>query len=266
MARARRPGRARHRRVARHRQGDCARAGRRAARCVVGTATTEARRERDQRVPGAAGIAGRGIGAERERRAAVDACVGAIQKEFGAVGDPRQQRRHHARQPAAAHEGRGMGRDHGDRPQVGLPAVARGAARHDEGALRPHHQHHLGGRRRRGNAGQTNYAAAKAGIIGFPQVARARDRQPQHHRQLRRAGIHRHRHDARARRGAAQRAARRTFRSGGSGSREDVAAAVAFLASPAAAYITGARCTSTAACTWIEARHSNPARGSAGWR
>ena len=36
-----------------------------------------------------------------------------------------------------------------------------------------------------GNAGQTNYAAAKAGMVGLLQVARARSRQPQHHRELR---------------------------------------------------------------------------------
>ena len=34
-----------------------------------------------------------------------------------------------------------------------------------------------------GNAGQANYAAAKAGLIGFSQVAGARAGQPQHHGQ-----------------------------------------------------------------------------------
>ena len=44
-----------------------------------------------------------------------------------------------------------------------------------------------------GNPGQGNYAAAKAGLVGMTQVAGRRSRQPQHHRQLRGAGLHRHR-------------------------------------------------------------------------
>ena len=81
-----------------------------------------------------------------------------------------------------------------------------------------------------GNAGQTNYAAAKAGVIGFSKSLARESRQPQHHRQLRRARLHRHRHDARARRGAALRAheehSARTPRPAWRTSR----AAVAFLA------------------------------------
>jgi 3-oxoacyl-[acyl-carrier protein] reductase len=46
-----------------------------------------------------------------------------------------------------------------------------------------------------GNAGQANYAAAKAALIGLPVVG-ARGRQPRHHRKLRGAGLHRHRNDA----------------------------------------------------------------------
>ena len=38
-----------------------------------------------------------------------------------------------------------------------------------------------------GNAGQANYAAAKAGVAGHDALAGARTRQPRHHRQLRRA-------------------------------------------------------------------------------
>ena len=80
-------------------------------------------------------------------------------------------------------------------------------ARNDEGALRAHHQHQLR-RRLMGNAGQTNYAAAKAGMIGFTQVPRARDRVAQHHRERRRPGVHRHGHDTRARRETGAGAAR----------------------------------------------------------
>jgi NADP-dependent 3-hydroxy acid dehydrogenase YdfG/malonyl CoA-acyl carrier protein transacylase len=59
-----------------------------------------------------------------------------------------------------------------------------------------------------GNPGQANYAAAKAGARGVRQVARAGGRQPQHHGELRRAGFHRHRYDARIERGATRQAAR----------------------------------------------------------
>ncbi len=46
-----------------------------------------------------------------------------------------------------------------------------------------------------GNPGQANYAAAKAALVGFTKVARAGSRQPQHHDQLRGAGLRRYRHD-----------------------------------------------------------------------
>ena len=46
-----------------------------------------------------------------------------------------------------------------------------------------------------GNAGQANYAAAKAGMIRLLQIARQGDRQPQHYRQRGRTGLHRHGHD-----------------------------------------------------------------------
>ncbi len=45
---------------------------------------------------------------------------------------PGQQRRHHARQPGAAHERRGLGRGDGNQPVRRVPPVACGAARHDE--------------------------------------------------------------------------------------------------------------------------------------
>ena len=96
----------------------------------------------------------------------------------------------------------------------------------------------LGRRRHRAIAGQTNYAAAKAGVVGFSKVARARSRQPQHHGQLRRARFHRYRHDARARRRAAQGAARQ-IPLGRLGTSTMSRSAVLFLARPRAAYITG---------------------------
>ena len=54
-----------------------------------------------------------------------------------------------------------------------------------------------------GNAGQTNYSAAKAALVGFTKVAGSGSRQPRDYGELRRAGLHRHRHDALAGRGAA---------------------------------------------------------------
>jgi 3-oxoacyl-[acyl-carrier protein] reductase len=41
-----------------------------------------------------------------------------------------------------------------------------------------------------GNAGQCNYAASKAGLIGFTQVGGARAGVARHHGQRHRAGIH----------------------------------------------------------------------------
>ena len=43
-----------------------------------------------------------------------------------------------------------------------------------------------------GNAGQANYAAAKAGLIGMTQGAGAGGGGARHHGELRGAGLHRH--------------------------------------------------------------------------
>jgi 3-oxoacyl-[acyl-carrier protein] reductase len=90
-----------------------------------------------------------------------------------------------------------------------------------------------------GNAGQTNYAAAKAGVIGFTRSL-AREAAPR--------GITVNavapgfiETDMTAALGEEQRAALQAqIPLGRLGSVEDVAAAVAYLASPAAAYVTGA--------------------------
>ncbi len=48
-----------------------------------------------------------------------------------------------------------------------------------------------------GNPGQANYAASKAGCYRHEQGSGAGTGEPRHHRELRRAGLHRHRDDRR---------------------------------------------------------------------
>ncbi len=90
-----------------------------------------------------------------------------------------------------------------------------------------------------GNAGTVELRCGEGRHHRVLEVAGARNRLARHHRQRRRAGLHRHRHDARAARRAARGACSRRSRSGRLGAPDDIAKAVAFLASPAAAYITG---------------------------
>ncbi len=77
----------------------------------------------------------------------------------------------------AAHEGRRVGRDHGHESQVRVSVVEGGAARDDEGALRPHHQHRLGGRRQR-QCGADQLRRGKGGAGRIHQIAGAGGRQP----------------------------------------------------------------------------------------
>ncbi len=86
-----------------------------------------------------------------------------------AARHPRQQRRYHARSVADADEARGLGRGAGDEPDGHVPARAGGHAP----MLKQQ-----GGRiiavgsvvGQMGNAGQSNYAASKAGLIGFAKA------------------------------------------------------------------------------------------------
>ena len=137
----------------------------------LGKAGRQGRRHRDQRRRARRRCRGDRQGAGRARRGAVRRARRSDAEGARRHRDPGEQRRHHARQPRAAHEGRGVGRGDRDQPARGVPPVARGDARHDEGALGPHHQHHLGGRRlrqpgpgelRRGEGGRGRHDASRS--------------------------------------------------------------------------------------------------------
>ena len=90
-----------------------------------------------------------------------------------------------------------------------------------------------------GNPGQANYCASKAGLIGMSKSLAAGGRHAQHHRELRRARLHRHGDDRRAEREAeGGHPGARSRRSGWAPAR-DIAAAVVYLATDEAAYVTG---------------------------
>ena len=89
-----------------------------------------------------------------------------------------------------------------------------------------------------GSAGQANYAASKAGLIGMTKSLAQEMASREHHGECRRARLHRDGHDQ----GAPEDVKAKILASvplGRMGKPEDIAAAVKFLASEDASYITG---------------------------
>ena len=91
----------------------------------------------------------------------------------------------------------------------------------------------------RGNPGNAAYAASKARAARLHAHARGRDREPRHHGQLRRAGLHRHRDDGEVRQ-VPRRDGEARSRPGASPSRRRSPASSRSCSRPPAAYITGA--------------------------
>ena len=90
-----------------------------------------------------------------------------------------------------------------------------------------------------GNAGQANYAAAKAGDDRHVEIDRRRSRGPWHHRQLRGARVYRDRDDREIDRRSSAPGSAPQFPPDALALPADVAAAIIYLASAEAAYVTG---------------------------
>ena len=127
---ARRPGRAGHRRLARHRPGDRAGAGAAQGATVIGTATTDAgaagdRRSARRRIAGCRASCSTST-TPRASTPLVDAIVKEHRRACTSWSTTPASR---ATTLAHAHEGRRLGRGHRHQPEGRLPPVARGAAR-----------------------------------------------------------------------------------------------------------------------------------------
>ena len=114
----------------------------------------------------------------------------------GAGGHPHpgQQRGHHPRRPGHGHERGRLRRRHRNQPQGRVPVHEGGHPPHDEGALRPHRQHELGG----GPAGQPRpgqLLRQQGRPDRHDQVPGQGDGRPGHHRQRGGPRLHLHRYD-----------------------------------------------------------------------
>ena len=212
--------------------------GRRGA-SVVGTATTVSGARAIDALPGRSRPQGRGVVLDVADATAVEACFKAVDGARGHAVDPGQQRRHHPRRAADAHEAPRTGRPCID---TNLSAVYRTCKAVMRGMMKA-------------RKGRIVNIASVIGVDGqrrpdqlrrrqgrhdrFHQEPGPRGRLAQHHRQRGGAGLHRHRHDRRARRSAADGAARRRSRSAGSARRRTSPPPSPSWPSPEAGYITG---------------------------
>ena len=80
-------------------------------------------------------------------------------------------------------------------PHRRVPLRAPREQGHDPPAPRPHHPHLLGRRRCTARPGQVNYAASKSALVGMARSITRELGGRGDHRERRRPGLHRHRHD-----------------------------------------------------------------------
>ena len=95
----------------------------------------------------------------------------------------------------------------------------------------------------KGQFGQTNYSAAKAGEIGFTKALAQEGARARHHRQRHRAGLYQYRDGAGGAEGRAGEKILPTIPVGRLGEPEEIARCVVFLASDDAGFITGSTLT-----------------------
>ncbi len=179
---------------------------------VIGTATSEQGARAIDAKLSELGLKGRGAVLDVAQRSFRRGAARGHWRARGPARDPREQRRHHARQPSDADEDGGMGRRVVDESLVDLSPLQGVLARHDEGALRPDRQHRLDRRVERQSRAD-ELRGGEGGPDRLHEGAGGRNCVAKHHGQRRRAGVHRHRHDARARREAGPGATRARSRS-----------------------------------------------------